>query len=110
MREHIYQLSVERRSKLALEVSEDSAVGSRDGFNLDPVAEPVRCKSTFSIKKAAKFAVKSIVNTPVSDDTTVPDFPFCSQSLPMLLQTENFSKPVTIYNWPRDRFFIRFSN
>ena len=104
MREHIYQLSVERRSKLALEVSEDSAVGSTDGFNLDPVAEPVRCKSTFSIKKAAKVAVKSIVNTPVSFDTTVPDFPFCSQSLPMMLPTENLSQPVTIYNWPRDRF------
>ena len=32
MCEHIYKLSIERRSKLALEMSEDSAVGSTDGF------------------------------------------------------------------------------
>ena len=58
MREQIYQLSVERRSKLALEISEDSAVGSTDGFKLDPVVEPVRCKSKFSIKKISKSCCK----------------------------------------------------
>ena len=96
MREHIYQLSVERRSKMTLEVSENDVVGSTDGFKLEHVAEPVRCKFTFSIEKGAKVAVKSIVNTPVSDDTTVPDF--TSQPLPMFLPTQNVSKPVAIYN------------
>ena len=70
MREHIYQLSVERRSKLALQVSETAAVSSTDSFKLNHVVEPVRSKSTFSfsvnMEPMLRFAsaAENVINDP----------------------------------------------